>query len=778
MARPTKRPTPKRLHNAQEEVRQRERYFRALIERGSDIITLLDAQGTILYESPSVERVLGFAPEQLVGRNAFHGMHPEDVPAALAAFRKVVETARGDLVTVCRFQHREGGWRTLEVTAANLLSDPVVGGVVVNSRDVTERQLAQQALVESEAKFRAVAETAGCGIYIHDGKRLIYVNQALAEITGYSRDELLAIDPWVIVHPGYRERMRANYAARLRGENIPTRYEFRFLRKDGSEGWLDFSTSSILFGGGTCLLATVFDVTERMRAEQALRKSEERYRDLFENANDMIMTCDLAGNVTSVNRMALTMTGYSLEEALQQNVFQMVAPEQRPRAIESMQKKLQVGGETRYEADILAKDGRRITLELATRLIYEHGRPVGAQAIGRDISERRHLEQQLRQAQKMEAIGRLAGGVAHDFNNLLMVIRGYTELMLDALPREDPRHLHGEKVLKAADRAHTLTQQLLAFGRKQIAAPRVMSLAGVLNDMSKMLPPLIGEDVELTIVNSLAPGNIKADPGQIEQVVMNLATNARDAMPEGGRLKLETANVTVGEIEPLHPGVAPGKYVLLSVTDTGHGMDEPTQARLFEPFFTTKERGKGTGLGLSTVYGIVKQSGGYINFMSRRGKGTTFRIYLPMVEAEHDDAAHAPVVKKSYRGTETVLLVEDQEEVRKVTRQFLQKNGYKVLEASNGLEALQVAERYIGAIHLLLTDIVMPGMNGSELRTRLLPLRPNMRVLFMSGYTGDSMPGGAALELETLLQKPFTFDALSRRLRDVLGHGAAAAAHD
>ena len=763
---------------AQEQVRQRELYFRALIERGSDIITLLDADGKILYESPSIERVLGYRPEQILGRNTFDGMHSEDVPGAKRAFLDVVEKARGDMATVCRFRHRNGTWRTLEVTAANLLGDPVVGGIVVNSRDVTERQLAQQALVESEAKFRAVAETATCGIYIHDGKRLLYVNRALCEITGYTREELLAIDPWVIVHPDYRERMLRNYQARVRGESVPSRYEFKFMRKDRSEGWLDFSTSSIVFGGGACLLATVMEVTERMRAEQELRKSEERYRDLFENANDMIMTCDLEGNVTSVNRMALAMTGYSMDEALKMNVFHMVAPEQRARAVESLQKKLAAGGETRYEADIVAKDGHRLTLELATRLIYEHGRPVGSQAIGRDITERRHLEHQLRQAQKMEAIGRLAGGVAHDFNNLLMVIRGYTELMLDAVPKDDPRHIHGEKVLKAADRAHSLTQQLLAFGRKQVAAPKIMSMAAVLHEMGKMLPPLIGEDVELTIINSLALGNIKADPGQIEQVIMNLATNARDAMPGGGKLRIESANVTVGEIEPLHPGVAAGKYVLLSVSDTGHGMDEPTQARLFEPFFTTKERGKGTGLGLSTVYGIVKQSGGYINFMSRAGKGTTFRIYLPLIEAEHDDTVALPKVRTSQRGSETVLLVEDQEEVRKVTRQFLQKNGYKVLEASNGAEALQVAERYIGAIHLLLSDIVMPGMSGPELRTRLAPLRPNMRVLFMSGYTGDSMPGGAAIDPEALLQKPFTFDVLSRRLRDVLGRSAAAVAGD
>jgi PAS domain S-box-containing protein len=761
---------------AQEKVQQRELYYRALIERASDIITLLDGAGGILYESPSVERVLGYTPAELIGRNVFRGMHQDDVATARAAFRHVAETPGGDvIISLCRFKHKGSGWRTLEVTASNLLDDPLVRGIVVNARDVTERQAAQQALVESEAKFRAVAETATCGIYIHDGKRLLYVNQALSEITGYSRAELLTGDPWDIVHPDYREHMKENYAGRMRGENIPRRYEFKILRKDGEEGWLDFSTNPIQVEGTTCLLATVFDVTERMRAEQALRKSEERFRELYENANDLIFTTDLEGNITSVNQMTLKVTGFTREEALTKNVFRIVVPEHQARALESMQKKLMGEGETRYEIDILAKGDRHITLELATRLIYKDGKPMGAQAIARDISERRHLEQQLRQAQKMEAVGRLAGGVAHDFNNLLMVIRGYTELMLDGIPEEDARHAHAEKVLRASDRAHALTQQLLAFGRKQVSAPKIMSLTTVLNDMAKMLPPLIGEDVELTIVNDLGLGNVKADPGHIEQVIMNLATNARDAMPGGGRLRLETANVSVGEIEPMHPGVAPGKYVLLSVSDSGHGMDEQTQARLFEPFFTTKERGKGTGLGLSTVYGIVKQAGGYINFITRKEQGTTFRVYLPRVEAEREDGIALPASRSAYRGTETVLLVEDEEEVRKVTRQFLQRNGYKVLEASNGMEALQVAQRYIGAIQLLLTDVVMPAMNGAELRTRLLAQRPNIKVLFMSGYTGDSLPGAAAaIEPEALLQKPFTFDMLSRKVREALGRAVSA----
>jgi len=348
--------------------------------------------------------------------------------------------------------------------------------------------------------------------------------------------------------------------------------------------------------------------------------------------------------------------------------------------------------------------------------------------------------------------------------------------MLDGDPHDDPRQAHGTKVLRAADRAHALTQQLLAFGRKQVSAPKVLNLSAVLNEMSKMLPPLIGEDVELTIVSHLGLGNVNADPGQVEQVIMNLATNARDAMPDGGKLKLETTNLEAGEIEPLHPGVPPGKYVLLTVTDSGQGMDEETQARLFEPFFTTKESGKGTGLGLSTVYGIVKQSSGYINVSSRPGQGTTFRIYLPRVDAEHAAATVTVAQKPSLRGTETILLVEDQEEVRKLTRQFLQKNGYRVLEAANGLDAMQVADRYIGAIHLLLTDVVMPGMNGGELRTRMLALRPNLRVLFMSGYTGDSMPGGTAIDPEMLLQKPFTFEMLSRKVHQAIGRGVIAVA--
>ena len=761
---------------SQEQLQEREHYYRVLIERASDIITLLDAGGTILYESPSVERVLGYQPADLIGRNVFRGMHQDDVAKARAAFRGVVEKPGSDVViSLCRFKHKGAGWRTLEVTAANLLDDPLVRGIVVNARDVTERQHAQQALVESEAKFRAVAETATCGIYIHDGKRLLYVNKALSEITGYSRAELLTGNPWDIVDPQYRESMLENYARRMRGEPIPHRYEFKIVKKGGGEGWLDFSTNPIQFEGESCLLATVFDVTERMRAEQALRKSEERFRELYENANDLIFTTDLEGNITSVNQMTLKVTGFTREEALTKNVFKIVVPEHQARALESMQKKLMGEGETRYEIDILAKHDRRITLELATRLIFKDGKPIGAQAIARDVSERRHLEQQLRQAQKMEAIGRLAGGVAHDFNNLLMVIRGYTELMLDGIGKDDPRHSHAEKVLRASDRAHALTQQLLAFGRKQVSAPKIMSLTTVLNDMAKMLPPLIGEDVELTIINDLGLGNVNADPGQVEQVIMNLATNARDTMPGGGRLRIETTNVHIGEIEPLHGGVAPGKYVLLSVSDSGHGMDEETQARLFEPFFTTKERGKGTGLGLSTVYGIVKQAGGYINFITKKDQGTTFRVYLPRVEKEREESGKVPASKLAYKGTETILLVEDEEEVRKVTRQFLQRNGYKVLEAANGMDALQVAQRYIGAIHMLLTDVVMPAMNGAELRTRLLPLRPNIKVLFMSGYTGDSLPGGAAaIGADELLQKPFTFDALSRKVRETLGRAIPA----
>lgn len=385
-------------------------------------------------------------------------------------------------------------------------------------------------------------------------------------------------------------------------------------------------------------------------------------------------------------------------------------------------------------------------------------------------------EEQLRQSQKMEAIGRLAGGIAHDFNNLLTAITGYSEVILRNLNEKDPLRPHASEIKKAGDRAAALTRQLLAFSRRQVLAPKVLDLNAVVSTLEKMLQRVIGEDIELVTVLGSELGSVKADPGQLEQVILNLAVNARDAMPDGGRLVIETANVEVEERGDHASGWIPsGAFVLLSVSDTGTGMDEETRARIFEPFFTTKEKDKGTGLGLSTVYGIIKQSGGHISVHSEVNVGTSFRVYLPLVTEEVDvlELEEQPADADCPAGTETILLVEDEQLVRDLTRGILLTSGYKVLEAPHGGEALLICESYPGPIHLMLTDIVMPHLNGRELYERVCPLRPEMKVLFMSGYTDEALPLSGRLEPDSpFIEKPFTPDALTLKLRQVLDEQA------
>ncbi|HVA01863.1 MAG TPA: response regulator [Terriglobia bacterium] len=384
--------------------------------------------------------------------------------------------------------------------------------------------------------------------------------------------------------------------------------------------------------------------------------------------------------------------------------------------------------------------------------------------------ERGRLEEQLQQAQKMEAIGRLAGGIAHDFNNLLTIITGYGQLLLDHLPPDDKMRTYVNQIKKAGDRAASLTRQLLAFSRKQVLAPEVLDLNCVVANINKMLPRLIGEDIELVAVAYPDLGRVKADPGQIEQVIMNLAVNARDAMPQGGRLTIETANADLDEnYSSQRRVVIPGAYVMLAVSDTGTGMTPEIQSQIFEPFFTTKEQGKGTGLGLATVYGIVKQSGGYIWVYSEAGKGTAFKIYLPRIYAAAGEAKKAEGVGRAKAGSETILVVEDNEAVRRLVRGILEARGYTLLEAGGGEEALKMIESHAGPIHLLLTDIVMPRVNGPELAARLAPLHPEVKVLYMSGYTDNAIVHHGILDSGThFLQKPFTPETLARRVREVL----------
>jgi len=510
----------------------------------------------------------------------------------------------------------------------------------------------------------------------------------------------------------------------------------------------------------------------------SLSQSEERYRDYFENAKDAIYVHDLTGRYIMVNKAGEELIGYSREEILQLRISDVVPRSCLDHIHARLKEKLADHSLTIYEVEAIRKDGSRVPIEVSSRLIYENGVPVAVQGSARDISERKRAEEalrasqlQLQQSQKLEAIGQLAGGVAHDFNNMLTAIIGYTDLSLRRVGLENPIRRNLEETKKAAERAASLVRQLLAFSRKQILEPKVLDLNDVVKDMHKMLTRLIGENIKLATRLETDLGSVKADPCQVEQIIVNLVVNARDAMPRGGRVTIETANIALDDQNASkHVSVKPGEYVMLAVSDTGSGMDQETQARIFEPFFTTKEVGKGTGLGLSTVYGIVKQSGGNIWVYSEQGLGTVFKVYLPRI----DDVTASTMAKllqetNAPRGTETILLVEDEEVVRGLTRKILMQVGYNVLDAKGGDEAIRLCHAHPGPIDLLLTDVVMPEISGKEVADRLLELRPSIRVLYMSGYTDEAIVQHGVLDANVkFIQKPFTWVGLTRKVREVL----------
>jgi len=506
--------------------------------------------------------------------------------------------------------------------------------------------------------------------------------------------------------------------------------------------------------------------------QEGLRRSEMNFRSLVTNAPYGICRCDSAGKLLDVNPALLAMLGYSsAREILGTHLGALYEDAQH--WFELADHLRETTPFNRLIVEWKRKNGSATVLRVSGRAVSDAGREGRTfELFAEDVTERHALEQQLQQSQKMEAVGRLAGGIAHDFNNLLMVISGYSEFLLDRLGPEPELRAPAQEIASAAGRASSLTRQLLAFSRKQMLAPKVLDLNGVVTENLKMLTRMIGEDIDLVMVPATGLGAVRADVGQMEQVIMNLAVNARDAMPSGGKLTIETSNVSLDEeYAHFHAPLKPGNYVMLAISDTGAGMDSETQSHIFEPFFTTKGP-KGTGLGLSTVYGIVKQSGGYIWVYSESGKGTTFKIYLPRVAESADSsvevvAAAEPVATEP--GTETILVVEDEANLRYLARQFLEKQGYRVIEAADGAVAMQIAVAHEGVIHLLLTDVIMPGMNGRELAQRISEIRPNTKVLYMSGYTENVIGRDGTLDAGIrLLQKPFTLRDLNTRVREVL----------
>ena len=510
---------------------------------------------------------------------------------------------------------------------------------------------------------------------------------------------------------------------------------------------------------------------ERAAAEAALRANEQRFRALVEHSWDAIALFGPDGAILYGSPATTRVLGYELAEFVGRNALDLIHPEDRDLVVGRLTEAMaNPRGRVDVAARVKHKDGAWRYLEGVLTNLLDDPSVGGIVNNYRDATERRSLEQQVIQAQKMEAVGRLAGGVAHDFNNILTAIGGYTDLLLEDLPLDDPRRQDVDEIHRAADRAAALTQQLLAFSRRQVLQPKVIDLNALVSNVEKLLGRLIGADVQLATALADEVGRVRADPGQLEQVIVNLAVNARDAMPGGGRLTIETRNVDLDAAYAAeHRTVVPGPYVVIAVSDTGTGMSADTQSHMFEPFFTTKEVGKGTGLGLATVYGIVKQSGGSIWVYSELGHGTTIKVYLPRVDEPPDPLAAPGLANpERLRGTETILLVEDEPAVRAVARQILARQGYTVLEAPDGPAALaMVAGR--ARVDLILTDVVMPGMSGRTLADQLATRWPGVRVLYMSGYTDDAIVRHGMLEPGlAYLQKPFRPDALVRKVREVL----------
>ncbi|MFQ5843533.1 MAG: PAS domain S-box protein [Planctomycetota bacterium] len=575
------------------------------------------------------------------------------------------------------------------------------------------------------------------------------------------------------------ERLFGRPATKLLGEPFDLGIEeersteVQIARDDGATVVSDVRAVGVEWEGGEAHLVALRDITKRRRAQEALRQSEARFRAVSESANDPVITADSRGNIIFWNASAQRVFGYSEDEVRNRPLTVLMPERYREPHVEGL-RRLASGGAPRaigrtVALEGLRKDGTEFPLELSVAR-WEEGGETFYSGIVRDVTARKRLEDELRQSQKMESIGRLAGGVAHDLNNKLSVVIGLADLALKEVADGHPVRNDVEQIRIAGEQAASLTRQLLAFGRKQVLQPKILNLNDLVAKSVQMLERLIGEDIHLIFVRGSALGRVRVDPSQMEQVIMNLAVNARDAMPRGGTLTIETANIALdANYARSRPEVEPGDYVMLGVSDTGCGMAPETRARAFEPFFTTKEEGKGTGLGLSVIHGIVKQSGGHVRVYSEPEQGASFKIYLPSAEGAPAEEPAREVVSVEPGGTETVLLVEDERLVRDLVKRVLEQHGYTVLEAPNGERALRVLQRHAGEIQLLLTDVVMPEMGGEELVEWALHTRADLKVLFMSGYTERAVVFHGHLDPgKAFLQKPATPGAILRKVRQVL----------
>jgi PAS domain S-box-containing protein len=795
--------------------------FRSLLDAAPDPMVIIDGNGVIVLVNARAEQLFGSPREQLVGQPVDNllqqsGWKPDPLHSTWQAGSSVPP---GDKEPELFARRPDGASTPVEISFSPL--ETKEGMLTISIiRDITERRAAERLRHARHAVRRVLAEDttlAGAG-----PRLLATLGEALGLDTGvlWTADapagDLRAAHSW---HGAAGKALAAQLAEQDPLHALAASLSGR-VREAAAPVWQDFPAGAtplpgrprelreafgfpVLFGAEVLGVVGCFRreaqepddaLTETLQnigaqvgrflkhhqAEEALRASEARKAAVLEAALDAIITIDDVGKVQEFNPAAERLFGYAAADALGKGLVELVVPagsrDAFQQALEECQRSTEPLPGKRLELTLTRADGGMLPVELAVTRTRTGSLPTFTCHV-RDLRERKQAEEalkraeeQFRQSQKMEAVGRLAGGVAHDFNNLLTAITGYTQVLLRKLPADDPSRGPVELIGKAGNRAADLTRQLLAFSRRQMLEPKVLDLNAVCNDLSKMLRRMIGEDIELATIPGADLRRIKADPGQVDQAIMNLVVNARDAMPSGGKLTIETRNVDLdATYARAHPEVKPGPYVLLAISDNGCGMDEVTKARIFEPFFTTKEVGKGTGLGLAMVYGVVKQSGGHVAVYSEVGHGTTFKIYLPATEERPAVVPPAPRPAAPPAGKGTVLLVEDEDMVRTLSRAVLQEQGYTVLEARHGREAIGLPAQEIDNVELTVTDVVMPGMDGRDLAQHLLRRKPNMKVLYVSGYTDNAIIRSGLLEPGTaFLEKPFTPEVLARKVHEML----------
>ena len=802
----SKEKNPRKI-SSDEVLNTRRQYLEQLFQNSPDPLVIVDASFRGQCVNQEFQRLFGHSAAQVLGKPVNQLIFPPDRAAEAEWIMQCLE--RGEHITLeTQRLAKDGTLLDVSVSSAPLIIDGQTVAFYAIYRDISERKRAEAL---SSALYR-IAEKASAtqdlqqffaaihgivdelmsarnfSIALHDAESQLvsfpyFVDEqesapAPAKLASGLVEYVLRTGEPLLCTPRLAHEMQQRGKIKLGAPpplhwlGVPLKVNHHIL---GAVILKSYSKNTRFRERDQDVLALISQqlaaAIDRKRNEQSLRRSELCYRSLVQTAVYGIYRSSLDGHFLDVNPALIGMLGYSSAHDVlsldpQKDVF--VDPAEYSRLVDEFRRSGRMDG---FEVRWKRKDAAIITVRISGRAVASDEPTDVLEAIAEDITERRVLEDQFRQAQKMEAVGRLAGGIAHDFNNLLMVISGYTEVLLGQITIGHPLHSKAEAIQQASDRATSLTRQLLAFSRKQLLELKVIDVNAIVADMERLLRPLIGEDIELTTSLAPAVGCTRADAGQLEQVIMNLVVNAKDAMPNGGKICIRTASVNLDDAyRPENTFIKNGPYVMISVSDNGEGMDRETQARIFEPFFTTKEKGKGTGLGLSTVYGIIKQSGGYVFVQSEPARGTVFTIYFPRVDEPSDAIGATPVALAAVGGTETVLLVEDEDSVRQLVRETLESRGYRVLEAANGGDALTLAAAHADPIHLVITDVVMPGLNGHELVQQLQPARPGLKVLSLSGYAQDAFPSTAAADSQkTFLQKPFTLQSLTRKVREILG---------